>query len=114
MAGPQNAIIGEDANYGLDLPEAQTDDQAFAEIQKTAKFSKTAEFKALKDHLESRIEFYKTYLPGGQPLDAIEPGKLGEFWAVADRIINEFRAVINAYEEAARTVRDENSRRKNP
>lgn len=112
MAGPQNAIIGEDANYGLDLPETQTDDQAFAEIQKTAKFSRTAEFKELKKHLEGRIEFYQSFLPGGQPLDAVEPGKLGEMWAVADKIINEFRAVINAYEEAAKQARDEATKRK--
>ena len=116
MAGPQNAIIGDDANYGTDIPEYQAEnDAAFAEMKKTAQFSRTTEFKALKKKLESRIEYYRRYQPGGSGSDIALRDMANEErgWRclVSDIVISEFEAVIAAYELAYEAVKDEEVRR---
>lgn len=111
--GAQNGIVGNDANFGLNLPDtAQQANADFAALQQAVKFSKTKEFKAWKDHLEERIKFYQTQLPGGQDLHAVEPEKLGHFWLAADRIITELRAILSFYDKAAEAVKYELAQRK--
>lgn len=110
--GAQNGIVGDEGNYGTDLPVSQSDDEAWNELQKTAKFSKTAEFKELKAHFKRRIAFYKKNLPGGQPVKDVDPAVVGPMWIAANTIIDEFEAVISVYEQAAQAVKDENTRRK--
>lgn len=104
--GPQNIPMDDSTNFGLDLPRMQTDDQQLAEIQKTAKFSKTKEFQELKKHLEGRITFYQTYLPGGQPITDVPFDEVAGHWIAANVIISELNAIIGAYEEAARIIKD--------
>lgn len=94
-------IIGDD--YGTSLPEMAVDKVEMMEEKKAARFSKTAEFKKLKEHLESRIEFYQQYLPDGRPVNSqAKP----EDWIIANTVIGEFKAIINAYELARETLKD--------
>jgi hypothetical protein len=95
-----NAIIGDD--YGTSLPETIVNEDVLMEERKLAKFSKTAEFKRLKDHLESRIAFYQEYLPSGKPI--LGESVTGEDWRIANAVITEFRAVLGAYEQAKEAV----------
>jgi hypothetical protein len=106
--GPQNAIIGPDS-FGLDIPQTEQNDEDLARLKKAARFSRSAEFKALKEHLEGRIEFYKHNLPGGQPVSDIDPTVVGPMWIAADTIIRECEAIIAAYEQAAQAIKDDES-----
>lgn len=105
--GPQNGIISD--SFGIDLPQSDVDPNALNEVKNAAKFSKTKEFRELKKHLEGRIEFYQTYLPDGVPVVGMTKSmsELGEGWVVANALIGEFKAIIQAYERAAELVKDE-------
>lgn len=109
--GPQNAIMGDDS-YGTQIPKTESNPRDLAEMQKAAKFSRTAEFKALKEHLEGRIVYYQQYLPGGQDPRLVDPATLGPMWIAANVVVGEMRAIIEAYEMAAETMKDEASKRK--
>jgi hypothetical protein len=113
MSGPQNGIVG-GGGFGTDLPQTQIDDSQFAELQKTAKFSKTAEYKELKDYWDKKIAFYQTYLPNGKPVGGshLSDAELGSRWREANVIIGEFEAMKGVYESAAQVVKDEATRRK--
>lgn len=116
MAGPQNGLLG-DSGMEIDIPQmAPEDDASFEELKKTAKFSRTAEFKELKTYLQTRMDFYKTYLPdgravGGAPLDFVE---MGQMWVSSNVIIGEMQMIIDAYESAAKAVKDATTERKRP
>lgn len=102
----QNGIIGDDS-YGIDLPETQVDEQTINEQQAAARFSKTKEYKALKEHLQSRMKFYQTYLPDGRPaVSETDLEKQKHMWTIANTIIGEFQAVIDAYEQAAEYAKE--------
>lgn len=105
-----NAIT--DNNFGIDLPETEVNSQSLVEERKAAKFSKTREYQELKKHLESRIEFYQSFLPSGEPVMSSDITKLGTNWAVANAIIAEFNSVLTAYENASEVVKeaDKNAR----
>lgn len=100
MAGPQNGIIGD--SMGIDLPQAQTQPEGLQEERAMARFSKTKEFKRLKNHLEERIAFFETTLPNGISPEGITKtnAQLGEDWRVANLVIAELRGIIAAYELA--------------
>jgi hypothetical protein len=102
---PDNGIIGD--SYGTDLPQADLPEQDLSEEKRKARFSKTAEFKKLKEQIESRIEFYQTYLPDGRPVATIDPKELGSMWVASNIIIAEFRAIIDEYERASEVIRNE-------
>lgn len=111
MAGPQNTVMG-DQNFGTTLPETQVDEAEIKELEKRARFSKTAEFKTLKAHLEGRIAFYQQYLPNGEAVGGKEtPEELGRMWIVANIIIGEFRAALASYELAAEEVKARNAKK---
>lgn len=94
----QNGIIGD--NLGIDLPVTNVDDESLQIEKNMAKFSKTREFNKLKEHLESRIHFYENFLPDGRPLASVDADKVGANWVIANAIIGEFKAVLQAYENA--------------
>ena len=96
----QNGIVGD--NMGMDLPQTQVPKKDLSVEKNMAKFSKTKEYEALKEHLESRIGFYQGFLPDGRPINSQVP--TAEQWAIANAIIGEFRAVIDVYESAAENV----------
>lgn len=110
--GPQNGIVGADAGYGLDIPEHQQDDSQFKELQNTARYSESAQYKTLRKHMESRIAFYQTQLPGGQPVTDIDPKIAARMWQPALTIINELQAIIGVYDETAKLVKSETAKRK--
>lgn len=109
--GPQNGIMGN--TFGTELPESFVDDSVYEEMQKTARFSKTAEFKELKKYLDTRMDFYRNYLPDGKPVIAsgLNATEVGELWIAANIVIGELMAIINVYEGAAQEVKDEAARR---
>lgn len=104
--GAQNVPMGGDA-FGTEIPRTQVDDSQLAEMVKTAKFSKTTEFKELKRYLLGRKDFYEKYLPGGKPVLGTEnPKTLGSMWIAANAIIGEIDALIAVYENAAEMVKE--------
>jgi len=98
----QYGIIGD--SFGADLPQAEIEKQLLADEKSKAKFSRTREFAALKTHLNERMDYYKAFLPDGRPV--IGADVTPEDWKIANTIIGEFQAVINAYEQAAEAVKD--------
>jgi hypothetical protein len=96
----EHGIIGD--SFGTELPETVVAAEDLSAERNAAKFSRTKEFGVLKDHLESRIVFYQTYLPDGRSISEHLP--TGEEWAVANAVIGELKAVIAAYETASEVV----------
>lgn len=103
--GPQNAVVGDSSP--IDLPETVVDNDELAREKNMAKFSKSKEYQILKEHLENRIEFFKTRYPNGDPIAGEKDlTKLTQNWVVANLVIGEFRAILDAYENANEAVRD--------
>lgn len=101
---PENTIIGD--NFGTDLPKTQVDETLLNNEKKLARYSKTKEYQALKQYLEDRIEFYKTFLPNGDDVRFEASPEAGIKWTIANNIINEFRTIINRYEQAREIVKN--------
>lgn len=106
----QYGIIG-DLDDPTQLPETQKDTEDFVKLQKAARFSKTKEYQALKEHLEGRVEFYQQYLPGGEGVGKTVE-EIGRNWMVADAVIGEIRAILKGYDQAAELIKDELTHRK--
>jgi hypothetical protein len=102
--GAQNAIVGDE--FGIDLPETEQLEDQRAEEKSMARFSKTKEFKALKSKIDERIEFYQKVLPDGRPLTAVEAAERAEQWVIANVVIGEFKAILQAYTQAKEAVED--------
>lgn len=105
--GPQNIVVGD--NFGTDIPETEALIDELAIEKNMAKFSKTKEYKKLKEYLEARIEFFQTHLPDGKEV-RFEDASNNEGWInwiVANNIINEFKAVLNSYENAREAVKND-------
>lgn len=103
--GPQNGIMGDDS-FGTNLPETQVDSTALDVEKRMAKFSKSKEFQALKNHAEARIEFYQQYLPDGRPITDIPNTERGYMWLAANIVTGEFKAMLSAYEQAGAIVKE--------
>lgn len=106
MTGPTNVILGDSSP--IDLPQMEIPEDELIQERQMAKFSRTAEFKRLKSHLEERIAFYQSYLPDGRPVGSIPAKDLESMWIVANTIIGELSGVISAYELANEQVRSNN------
>lgn len=103
--GAQNAVVGE--SFATDLPQTEVDKQDLAMEKHMAKFSRSKEFLVLKEHLEGRIEFFKNHFPNGDPIAAEKDiASLAQNWVVANLVIGEFKAVLDAYERANEAVKD--------
>ena len=101
----QQGIIGD--SYPTELPVTNVPEQDLTEEKKMAKFSKTAEFKRLKSHIEQRIAYYQAFLPNGKPvLENQNVAELGQNWLVANALITELQAIIDAYELAKEAVKN--------
>ena len=101
-------IIGD--QQPTQLPQTKVDPKQLVEEQKMAQFSKTAEFKRLKQHLDQRIEFYQTFLPNGEAVAGTKKEDLDGMWIISNTIVGELKAIISAYEQASEAV----GGRKNP
>lgn len=101
----QQSIRGD--SFATDLPVTQLDEQVLTNERKMAKFSKSEEYKRLKAHLEERIKFYESFLPDGRDItSSANMVEAGQNWVVANSIIGEFKAVLQAYEQAKDAVSD--------
>lgn len=100
---PQNAILGDDT--GVALPQMEIEQEALTDELKMAKYSKTAEFKRIEAWCEERIAFYQSFLPNGLEV-GLEVQPTAEDWRVANRVIGELKALMNAYEIAKTAVKD--------
>ena len=96
-----NGIIGD--AYGTELPQTQMPEELLVEEKAMARFSKSKEFAHLKKHIEDRIRYYQAFLPNGK---TVVEGATAEDWRVANVIIGEFQAVIDAYERAREIVNE--------
>jgi len=79
--------------------------EVLVEEKKMAKYSKTKEFKRIKEHCEDRIKFYQQYLPNGSEV-ALDVRPTAEDWAVANRVIGELKALMNMYQIASEAVKE--------
>lgn len=106
MGDSENAIIGD--QYPVELPDTAIDEVSLDNEKRLARFSKTKEFKRLKEAIEAKIAFYKTWLPSGEhitdPKFSME--ELGRRWMVASAVIAELQSIIDAYEQANEVVKD--------
>ncbi len=100
---PQNSLVSDFT--GVELPQMEISKEDLIEEKKMAKFSRTAEFKKLKEWCEGRIEFYQTKLPNGLEV-GLEAAPSAEDWRVANRVIGEFRLLLNQYETAEQAVKN--------
>lgn len=101
----QQGIIGD--SYPTELPVTNVPEQDLTEEKKMAKFSKTREFKRLKAHIEQRITYYQAFLPNGKAvLESEDMTQLGQNWLVANALITELQAIIDAYELANEAVKN--------
>ena len=107
MPGPDNGIIG-NQGFPTDLPQTQVPEADLSRERSMAKFSKTEEFKALKAAVESRIDFYQKYMPGtpDTPIAHVPNEERGYMWLASSIIIDEFRSILSAYEQAADAVKN--------
>ena len=103
--GAQNAITGDIADI-TELPVTQVSDQDLQNEKNMAKFSKTKEFRVLKEHIESRIKFFQTQMPDGTSTIMQPVEDLIAHWKVANLVIGEFQAILDAYENAKKVVDD--------
>ena len=104
MPGPQHGIVGDD-NYGTDLPKLDVQPEVLAAEARAAKFSQSAEFKILKEHIEERIELYQKYLPDGRALTEVDSDERAQQWVIANAVIGEFQAILASYEQAQEVVK---------
>jgi len=100
----QNGIIGD--NYGIDIPDVSLDQNSLDEEKSMARFSKSREFKRLKEIIEARIDFYQKALPDGRPVSAVDTAERAQMWVVANAVIGEFNLILQAYENAKEAVKD--------
>lgn len=103
---PQNGLIGD--TYGTDLPQMQVEEDTLKEEKRMAKYSRSAEFKRIREHFEAKVAYYQQFLPGNVPVEQISEEERGKYWAVANIVIKEFNEVINMFELAKTVVDEEN------
>lgn len=104
----EHGIVG-DAHI-TELPETQVQQDQLVEEAKMAKYSKTAEFKRIKDYMEGRIEFWKLRQPDGTPIAAktVTQDMVND-WVIANHVIAEFQAFLNEFENAKQAVENATS-----
>lgn len=99
-----NSIVGDQSS--VELPQAPVNEEALDELRKKARFSKKKEWKELVEHMDERIAYYQSFLPGNVPVTAISDEERGKYWAVADIVINELRMVQSGYEGAEELLKE--------
>lgn len=102
---PKNAIIGD--STGVELPVQAHDNTAVQELQRKAKYSRSKEYKLLKEKADERIEFYKRFLPSGQLVGTTSKAELAGRWELANILIAEFEQLFGEYENAEALLKEE-------
>lgn len=90
---------------GAELPQMKIEESSLSEERKMAKYSRSTEFKRIQDHFNERIDFYQKFLPNGADI-GLDVVPTPEDWRVANRVIGEFKAIINMFETANQAVKD--------
>jgi hypothetical protein len=103
--GPMNGVMGDDS-FGTELPQTVLQEDDYSAEKRMVKFSKTKEFQIMRDHIDSRIDFYQKYLPDGKALTDVPNEERGLQWVIANAVIGEFKALLNSYEIAAETLKE--------
>jgi len=101
---PDNAIIGDMTS--VELPQAAPNEDYVNELRKKARYSKSKEFKELRELVEHRIEYYKQYVPDGRPISTVPKKEVQELWPLANIVIAELSAVIATYDGAVELLKD--------
>lgn len=104
----QNGILDES---GLEPFDMAMPSEQLADEKLMAKYSRSKEFQRLKEHMQSRIEFYQQYLPDGRALTEVDSVERANHWVIANAVIREFNLVIDSYHQIAEAVK--NAERKN-
>lgn len=104
MAGPANAIMGDD--FGTDIPETNIPDNQLLDEKKMAKFTRTAEYARQKRWIDEKVKYYKQFTPDGRPIASVDPNNLATHWVVANEIISVLEEFRTSYEEAAEIVKE--------
>ena len=91
------------------LPVSKVDEKFNEEEKAMASLVSRPEWKRFKDQLLSRIEFHKSYLPGGTPIEQVPIEELGARWIAASIVIKELEGIISVYEQIATAVRQSES-----
>jgi hypothetical protein len=90
---------------GIDLPQATPDENSLIEEKNMARYSKTKEFKRIRNWCQERIRFYQEFLPSGKPItDSDDYTKMGQNWVIANAIILELSSLMNSYDIATEMV----------
>lgn len=105
MSGAKNAIVG-DQDLPTALPETVVPESVLTLEKSMAKYSKSAEFKRLKEFMEARIEFYQRYFPSGQRVQDIPEGERAVYWQAACIVVSEFENILADYAQARAAVED--------
>lgn len=98
----QRGIIGDNS---FDLPVAEIPQDELKEERKMARYAKSAEFKRLREHMEERINFYQTQLPGTS-IEGMSYSEMGMRWQVANSIIMELRMILDTYDQISEVVKN--------
>lgn len=102
---PQNSLIGD--SFGTDLPEMKTDDTGKKELANKAKYSRSKEYKELKEKADQRIAFYQKFLPSGQLVGTASREEMARKWELANLIIAEFEQLFSEHEGAEQLFKEE-------
>lgn len=99
----QNGIIGDE--LGIDLPQKPLDETIVNEIKHKAKYSRSTEYKELRQKAQARIDFYQRFLPNGTPLGAEDRKSIEGKWEVANLLIAELLNLFDEYENAEENLK---------
>jgi len=89
----------------------QPDESFLDEERKMAKYTRTKEFKRIKDWADERIAFYQKYLPSGEPIN--EKTATRENWIIANTIIAEFNSLLFGYDTAVQAIKEAEEAKQN-
>ncbi len=101
---PNNGIIGDES--GIELPQAPVDETAINELRAKAKYSRSKEYKELREKAQIRIDFYKTFLPDGRPIATANKVERAEAWGFANLLIAEFEQLFGENDNAEQLLKE--------
>jgi len=87
--------------FGTDLPKTQISEELLTEEKNLAKYSKSKEFKEIREYWENRKTFFMSYTPSGSEIRFQVPNDdIAQMWVLANNMINEINAFLSRYDNA--------------
>ncbi len=102
---PQSGLIGD--SYGTELPQKAPDTSQIEDAKKKAKYSRSKEYAELRAKAQTRIEFYRHFLPNGQPIGSVSREELAGKWELANILIAEFEQLFAENDNAERLLKEQ-------